>query len=121
MQGWTAPSKPTGMTPWSWPGQRPRQGSPGIFLIELVFFIALLGVGPGKIHHCWTISWGNPGKCTRTVQPCLHVYVLHVPIHMDVLHAWVLQEFHLTRSLAGYGALHFIDPVAVQAEAQTCR
>ncbi len=51
-QGWTAPAKPTGMTPWSRHGQRPGQGSPGILLFELVLCITLPGVGPGKIHHC---------------------------------------------------------------------
>ncbi len=29
-QGWTAPAKPMGMTPWSRHGRRPRQGSTGI-------------------------------------------------------------------------------------------
>ncbi len=52
VQGWTAPAKPTGMTPWSRHGQRPCRGSPGILLFELVLCIALPGAGPGKIHHC---------------------------------------------------------------------
>ncbi len=41
---------------------------PGILLFEVVLFIALPGVGPAKMHHCWTDLRGNPGKSTRPVQ-----------------------------------------------------
>ena len=47
---------PMGMTPWFRHGQMLPQGSPSILLFELVLGIALPEVGPGKIHHRWTIS-----------------------------------------------------------------
>ncbi len=37
------------VTPWFWHGQRLLQGSPGIFLFELVLGDTLPGVEPGKI------------------------------------------------------------------------
>ncbi len=83
------------MTPWSRHGQRPCQGSPGILLSELVLCITLPGVGPGKIHHCWIILWGNPGKFTRPVQHWLccmkagcmirgSVFIHHPRLHRNV-------------------------------------
>ncbi len=71
-QGWTALGKPMGTACWSWHGQSLRQGSHCILVFELALCITFLGVGPGKIHHCWTLSRGtrgaNPGKFTRPVQ-----------------------------------------------------
>ncbi len=57
MQHWTTSAKTMGRTPWSRHSQRPCQGSPSILLFELVLCIALPGVDPGKIGHCWIISW----------------------------------------------------------------
>ena len=36
----------------AWPKAVP--GSPDILLFELVLCVTLPGVGPGRIHHCWT-------------------------------------------------------------------
>ena len=48
-QGWTAPAKPMGLTPWSRHGQRVRLGSPGNSILELVLFTSLCqGVGLGN-------------------------------------------------------------------------
>ncbi len=46
------------------------RGAPAFCSLSYYFVLLCRGLAPGKINHCWTILWGNPGKLTWPVQPC---------------------------------------------------
>ena len=74
-QGWTALTKFTGLTPWSWQLGRAvgcARAAPAFRSLSWYFVLLCRGLTLAKFHHCWTISSGNSGKSTKPVQPCFH-------------------------------------------------